>query len=90
MTLAEDGKYTITLKDEAGNSTSVTFTIDQTKPVYTALGLLNLTHYNEKGDVTVANIGDKDKAKAYYQKVMSIPPMDSLSQEANDSIQKLN
>ena len=37
-----------------------------------------------------ASIGDKNKAKAYYQKVMSIPPMDSLSQEANDSIQKLN
>lgn len=37
-----------------------------------------------------ASIGDKNKAKAYYQKVMSIPPMDSLSQEANYSIQKLN
>ena len=33
--------------------------------------------------------GDKTKAKAYYQKVISMPPMDNFSKEANANISKL-
>lgn len=33
--------------------------------------------------------GDKTKAKAYYQKVISMPPMDNFSKEANASISRL-
>ena len=33
--------------------------------------------------------GNKTKAKAYYQKVISMPPMDNFSKEANASISRL-
>lgn len=33
--------------------------------------------------------GDKTKAKAYYQKVISMPPMDNFSKEANASVSRL-
>ena len=33
--------------------------------------------------------GDKTKAKAYYQKVISMPPMDNFSKEANANVSKL-
>ncbi|WP_300367586.1 tetratricopeptide repeat protein [Brachyspira sp.] len=33
--------------------------------------------------------GDKTKAKAYYQKVISMPPMDNFSKEANANISQL-
>ena len=74
MSLSVDGNYTLSVKDEAGNETVVEFSIDKTKPVYTALGLLNLTHYNEKGDVTVANIGDKIRIFVQFDEELAVNP----------------
>ena len=33
--------------------------------------------------------GDKEKAKAYYQKAASMPPNDNISKEAEENISKL-
>ena len=33
--------------------------------------------------------GDKEKAKAYYQKAASMPPNDNVSKEAEENISKL-
>lgn len=74
MSLSVDGNYTLSVKDEAGNETVVEFSIDKTKPVYTALGLLNLTHYNEKSDITVANIGDKIRIFVQFDEELAVNP----------------
>lgn len=72
--LNKEGTYKIEAVDKVGHNTTVTFTIDKTKPVYTALGLLNLTHYNEKGDVTVANIGDIIRIFVQFDEELAVNP----------------
>ena len=76
--LNKEGTYKIEAVDKVGHNATVTFTIDETKPVYTALGLLNLTHYNEKSDVTVANIGDKIRIFVQFDEELAVNPQVSF------------
>ncbi|MBK1442817.1 hypothetical protein JHJ32_22685, partial [Parapedobacter sp. ISTM3] len=47
--ITDEGEYTLVVTDEAGNSTTVSFTVDKTAPVVT--GVADGGYYNE--DVTV-------------------------------------
>ena len=53
MTLSLDGKYVITVTDEAGNVTSVEFSIDKSAPVVTGIEDGDIT--NTIGSITVAD-----------------------------------
>ena len=78
MTLSLDGKYVITVTDEAGNVTSVELIIDQTL-TFKTLGITNITHYNEnKNDagrnLSIANIGDTLRIMVQFDELLATAP----------------
>jgi hypothetical protein len=48
--VSDEGSYTLIVSDDAGNSTTVYFTIDKTPPIVT--GAVNNTHYNTNRTIT--------------------------------------
>ncbi len=78
MTLSLDGKYVITVTDEAGNVTSVELIIDQTL-TFKTLGITNITHYNENKndagrDLSIANIGDTLRIMVQFDELLATAP----------------
>lgn len=47
---------------------------DEEKPVVDKLGILNLTHYKNGGDLTVANVGDKIRVLVYFKEELNVAP----------------
>lgn len=68
------GTNTITLKDVAGNEATYEFTYDNIAPIYSLLGLHNDTHYNNGGDVTVANTGDSIRLQVHFTEKLATEP----------------
>ncbi len=70
----EDGTYTIVATDKVGNESTITFTIDATAPVYSKLGILNVSNYPDKGSLVFAKTGDTIRVIVEFKEKLAQEP----------------
>ena len=73
-TLVEEGIYTITAEDEAGNKVEISFEIDKTAPVYTNLGIIRNKAQNDTRDTSYAKDGDSVRVLVAFAEKLAVEP----------------
>ena len=73
-TLVEEGIYTITAEDEAGNKVEISFEIDKTAPVYTNLGIIRNKTQNDTRDTSYAKDGDSVRVLVAFAEKLAVEP----------------
>ena len=78
----EEGTYSVKVTDLAGNETVYTLVVDRTAPVYTTLGILNISNYNVDGkNIAYAKDGEKVRVLVSFAEKLEKEPIVQIGEK---------